>query len=99
MDLIPAMTFFTSASSGLSAFMNLLARASGQEPRLMSTTSEALDCRTVKGGMGSWPRGSEAEARMGKASAASKRRRRYMRVLLAWPARDGLAYVEEDGGG
>src|SRR6185369_11085092 len=88
MDLIPERTFFTSASSGLSAFMNLLASARGQEPRVMSTTSEALLWRPEKAGMFSWPMGSAADASNGKARVASKRRRRDMRVSWHGPARE-----------
>src|SRR4029079_4937923 len=98
MDLIPERTFFTSASSGLSAFMNLLASARGQEPRVMSTTSEALLWRPEKAGMFSWPMGSAADASNGEPRVAGKRRRGAMRVSWHGPARE-LAYVEEYGRG
>src|SRR6185436_18376782 len=91
MDLIPERSFFTSASCGSSAFMNLLARASGKVPSVMSTTSEALDWRPVKDGRWSWPGGSAAAARSGRARVASKRIRRCMRDLLAWAGQEELA--------
>ena len=98
MDLIPEMTFFISTLSGSSASMSLLASASGQVPRVTSTTSVALDWRWEKEGRFSWPVGSAAAASRGSARPAAAEDTQVHGVLLSLAGAEWLAYAEEYGG-